>query len=276
MRIDSHQHFWQYQAEEYDWIGEQETILKHHFLPNDLKPILVNSKIDGCVAVQARQSEQETKWLIELAKQHDIIKGVVGWIDLCSNNLESDLQQYKDEKILKGFRHVLQGEPDPQFMLSEQFVRGLKVIEQFNYSYDLLIFAHQLPQTIELVSQLPNMRFVLDHIAKPAIAKSQGFAKWQLGINKLAEYRNVSCKISGMVTEADLEHWTKEDFLPYMQTILAAFGPDRVMFGSDWPVCLLAADYQSVFEIVEDFVQSSYADYYDIIFGLNAKSFYQI
>jgi len=276
MRIDSHQHFWQYNAQEYDWISEKQLVLKAHFLPNDLKPILKSCEIDGCIAVQARQTIQETKWLIDLATRSDFIKAVVGWIDLRNDNLEADLALFEDKKVLKGFRHVLQGEPDPQFMLSTKFIRGLNVIEKLGYSYDLLVLAHQLPQTIELVGQLPNMRFVLDHIAKPSIAKNQGFANWQLGINRLAKFNNVYCKISGMVTEADLGHWSKEDFLPYMQTILEAFGPERVMFGSDWPVCLLASDYHGVFDILADFVKGNYADYHDNIFGLNAKLFYRI
>lgn len=276
MRIDSHQHFWQYQAEEYNWIGEQESILKAHFQPDDLLKLTRANHIDGSIAVQARQSDEETQWLINLARSNDFIKGVVGWVDLRSDNLEETLKQYQNETVLKGFRHVLQDEPDKEFMLRDDFIRGLYILEKHHYTYDLLIYANQLPQAIELVKRLPDLRVVVDHIAKPAIAHKQGFAGWQIDIHELAQHQNVFCKLSGMVTEAKIADWQASDFTPYLQAVLSAFGPERVMFGSDWPVCLLAADYKSVLHIVEDFVKRFYPNHFDNIFGLNAQTFYQL
>ncbi len=275
MKIDAHQHFWVYSPEEYDWIGEQETVLKRNFLPSDLKAILLENNLNGCVAVQARQTNEETQWLIELANTNDIIKGVVGWIDLRSDTLDIDLQQYESSTVLKGFRHVLQGEK-AAFMLEPEFIRGLKVLEQKNYTYDLLVYAHQLPQTIELAKQFSSLRLVIDHIAKPAIKANEGFEEWKAAMVQLARQPNIYCKVSGMVTEADIHNWNPEQFTPYLDVIFTEFGSKRVMFGSDWPVCLLAERYKQVKDIVEDYVKQKYSAYYDDVFGKNAETFYQL
>jgi L-fuconolactonase len=275
MKIDAHQHFWVYSQTEYDWIGESETVLKNDFLPETLKPVLIDNGIDGCVAVQARQSDEETKWLIELAENNDIVKAVVGWIDLRSSHLSEQLNSYKQNNVLKGFRHVLQGECS-EFMLEPDFVRGLKELEKNNYTYDLLVFAHQLPQTLQLVKQFSTLRLVVDHIAKPAILKDEGFNEWKGAMGQLAQHNNVYCKVSGMVTEADVKCWKQEDFAKYLEVIFTEFGGKRVMFGSDWPVCLLGGEYAQIKKIVEDFVNQHYPTFYEDVFGNNAVAFYQI
>lgn len=275
MKIDAHQHFWQYNPEEYDWIGDSERALKHNFLPSDLSPILNENNIDGCVAVQARQTTQETQWLIELSKQSHIIKAVVGWVDLRGINLAEQLEQYKDSSVLKGFRHVLQGE-ESDFMLTPEFINGLKTLEDKGYTYDLLVFAHQLPQTIELVNQFQTLNFVIDHIAKPDILANKGFEYWKEAMFKLAEKPNVYCKVSGMVTEADIHNWKAEDFTQYLEVVFNAFGVKRIMFGSDWPVCLLAGEYAQIKQIIEDFVLINYPDNIEDVFGNNVLAFYRI
>lgn len=276
MKVDSHQHFWKYSPVEYDWIGENEHVIKRDFLPNDLASTLSLAKLDKCVAVQARQTDEETQWLLELADKNDIIAGVVGWIDLRADDLSAQLSQYKNNSKLKGFRHVLQGEPEPGFMLAPNFVRGLKTIEAHHYTYDLLIFAHQLPQAIELVKQFDSMPFVVDHIAKPKIIDHSDFLTWKDGLETLATFKNVYCKVSGMVTEADVKHWQPSDFERYLTVVFNAFGPDRIMFGSDWPVCLLGGEYQRIKQIVDDFVEINYPEHVAKIFGENAVKFYSL
>ncbi|EWH08965.1 amidohydrolase 2 [Catenovulum agarivorans DS-2] len=276
MKIDSHQHFWRYNQADYGWIGEQEQVLKRDFLPSDLAPILSSNQLDACVAVQARQSDSETQWLIELANDNSFIKAVVGWIDIAADTLSEQLAQYASHPVLKGFRHVIQDEPDANFMLRPEFIRGLKVLAKHDYCYDLLIFAKQLPQAIELVKSIPELPIVVDHIAKPEIAADIGFAQWQTYMQQIADCPNTMCKVSGMVTEADHQNWQAEDFQKYLAAVFDAFGPQRIMFGSDWPVCLLAAEYSQVKAIVEDFVKTNYPQQFAAIFGGNAQTFYRI
>lgn len=276
MRVDSHQHFWRYTEQEYDWIGEEEQVIRRDFLPADLAPTLKSSNIDKCVAVQARQTDEETQWLLSLAEGNDLIAGVVGWIDIKASNLSDQLAAYVNRNKLKGFRHVLQGEADPDFMLATAFIRGLQTLSEHNLTYDLLIFAKQLPQSIELVKQLPNLSIVVDHIAKPDIVNHSDFDAWKEGMLQLARFDNVMCKISGMVTEADVNNWQNDDFEQYLDVVFNAFGPERVMFGSDWPVCLLGGDYLRVKSIVDNYVSKHYSDYSNAIYGDNAKKFYQL
>ncbi|AWB67841.1 amidohydrolase [Saccharobesus litoralis] len=276
MRIDSHQHFWQYSKAEYGWISEELSILQRDFLPEDLAQELASNQLDACIAVQARQTQQETNWLLSLADEYPQIKGVVGWIDLRSAQLPQLLAQYKNSRKLVGFRHVLQDEVDPNFMLADDFIQGIKTLAESGYSYDILIFAHQLPQTLKLVESLPEMRLVVDHIAKPKIATGEDFSAWQANIEQLAQHQHIYCKVSGMVTEADFNNWQTEDFIPYLKVIFNAFGADRVMFGSDWPVCLLGGSYQQIKNIVDEFVKKEYPEDYDKVFGLNAARFYQV
>lgn len=276
MHIDAHQHFWQYTDEDYGWIGENEQIIKRDFLPEHLLPVLQQNQIDGCVAVQARQTLEETQWLLALAKKHHFIKGVVGWVDIRSEHLIDQLNQFSNESKLKGFRHVLQDEADPDFMLQDAFIRGLQLIAQHEYVYDLLIFSHQLPQAIKLIKTLPQLPMVIDHIAKPNIATGEGFALWEANIQTIAQHKHVYCKVSGMVTEADVNAWEKGDFTRYLDVIFAAFGTERIMYGSDWPVCLLGGDYKEIKTIVEDYLTQYCPNAKKQVFGLTAEKFYSL
>jgi L-fuconolactonase len=274
MIIDAHQHFWNYNPDKHAWIDGTMHILQKNFLPNDLSPILNNNGIDGCIAVQADQSLEETNFLIGLASQYNWIKAVIGWIDLKANDIEEQLLILKHTPVLKGFRHILQSE-EPEFMLAPEFIRGIAALQKFNYCYELLIYPKHLSAALTLVKQFPDMRFVIDHIAKPNI-KDQKISDWQEGIELLGRQTNVYCKISGMVTEADWMNWTSADFDAYLNIIIKAFGADRLIYGSDWPVCLLAADYHQQYAIYKQY----FSDYSEkdiaLIFGGNAKRFYQI
>jgi L-fuconolactonase len=251
MRIDAHQHFWQFNASEYPWIQRNWPIRKD-FLPADLEPLLRQAKLGATIAVQARQHLQETDWLLSLADQHPFIAGVVGWVDLRSPRVADQLAHRRHRKLL-GVRHVVQDEPDDRFLLDPAFVRGVNELRHFNLAYDLLVYPRQLPAAIELVDKLPEQRFVLDHIAKPPI-RDRRLDPWREHIRILAQSPNVFCKVSGMVTEADWTGWKPGDFRPYLDVVFEAFGTERVMFGSDWPVCLLAADYPGVLGIATDYV----------------------
>ncbi|MGJ8681829.1 amidohydrolase family protein [Paraglaciecola sp.] len=276
LRVDSHQHFWKFTEEDYGWIDVEEKVIRKDFLPSQLSTVLTNNNIDACVAVQARQSLEETNWLLELAANNTFIKGVVGWIDIKADDLELQLAAFNGNSTLKGFRHVLQGEPDPNFMLEDKFISGLHTLQKFGYCYDLLIFAHQLPQAIELAKKVPSLSIVVDHIAKPKIADGSDFMQWKNAIQEIAQFENIYCKVSGMVTEADVGNWKNSDFTPYLDTIFSTFSASRVMFGSDWPVCLLGGSYTDIKQIVEDYVKANYAEAYDQVFGVNAVKFYQL
>jgi len=275
MKIDSHQHFWNYSKEEYDWIDDSMKLLQRDFLPDDLEIELNKSGFDGSIAVQARQNLEETRWLLELAEQHPKILGVVGWLDICSPDLERQLSVFCKNPKLVGVRHVVQAEADDRFMLREDFINGLKLLEQYQLTYDILIFPKHLSVANQLVEQFPNMRFVLDHIAKPFI-KDQIIEPWAQGISELAKHPNVYCKISGMVTEANWETWTDEDLNPYVEVIHRAFGTKRILLGSDWPVCTVAGDYQRVMSIGERFFANSSNEDKELIYCGNAIKAYQL
>jgi len=272
MRIDAHQHFWQYNPVRDAWITDQMAILKKDFLPQQLAPALHANNMQGCITVQADQSEAETLFLLDLASQHEMIQGVVGWVDLCSDNLPGRLEFFSKYPKLCGFRHIVQAEPDERCMLRPAFLRGIERLQEFGFTYDVLIYARQLPAAIELVAKYPEQLFVIDHIAKPAIKEKQ-YDLWARDLRTIAQGRNVYCKVSGLVTEADWQHWRREDFKPYLDAVFEAFGAEKVMFGSDWPVCLLAANYEQVVDIVADHVCGLDVDT-DKIFGLNAAHFY--
>jgi len=275
MRIDAHQHFWNYSSSAYSWIDEEMHRIRKDFLPEDLEPVLKKHQMDGCVAVQARQMDEETLFLMDLADQNPFIKGVVGWIDLQADDLEEKLETYSDRPLLKGFRHSLQDEADPAFILQPAFQKGLRLLHQYNYTYDLLIKPAQFQATIKAVDSYNEMPMVLDHMAKPLIKRGE-IKQWQEDIHSLAKHERVMCKISGIVTEADWNQWTYEDLEPCMNTVLEAFGPDRLMFGSDWPVCLVAAEYERVIGIVEQFISKLSPDEQEKIMGLNAVNFYKL
>ena len=272
--IDAHQHFWRYNVKKHDWITEDMSVIRKDFLPSDLQPLLQQNGMEGCIAVQADQTEKETNFLRQLAEENDFIKGIVGWVDLRSGHVKERLQHYKQFPKIKGFRHVLQGEL-PEFMLQPAFLEGIKALSEFNFSYDLLIFPQHLDAALELVQLFPNQPFVIDHIAKPLIKKGL-IEDWRRGVKAIAKCPNVFCKISGMVTEADFKQWKKEYFTPYLDVITEAFGIDRVMFGSDWPVCQLAASYGQMLTIVKEYFSSYSLDEQKLFFGGNAKKFYRI
>jgi L-fuconolactonase len=272
LKLDSHQHFWIFDALRDSWITDDMEVLRQDFLPGDLQPLLDQNGISGCVAVHADQSEAETVFLLDLADQHDFIKGVVGWVDLQSADLRKRLDHYSKFPKLRGFRHVVQAEPSG-FMLQADFLRGIAALKDYGYTYDILIRAHQLREAINLVERNPRQLFVIDHLAKPNIRTGE-ISSWAFDIYRLASFQNVYCKLSGMVTEADLRAWTYEDIYPYLSTILQAFGPDRVMFGSDWPVCRLAADYREVHDLLHEYVHLLDQKDQDKIWAENAIEFY--
>src|SRR5580692_11044082 len=234
IKLDAHQHFWNYSPVEYEWIDASMAALQRDFLPHDLKPLLDQSDMDGSIAVHARQSLDETRWLLELAAQNNFVKGVVGWVDLCSPHVEEQLSEFADNEKLVGMRHVVQGEPDDRFMLRPEFQRGIARLAKFGLTYDLLLYPRHLPVAVNLVREFPEQRFVLDHIAKPEIADGL-MEPWDRDIRELAKFENVWCKLSGMVTEARWRQWKPDGFRPYLDVIFEAFGAERLMIGSDWP-----------------------------------------
>ncbi|HSU30496.1 MAG TPA: amidohydrolase family protein [Bryobacteraceae bacterium] len=249
-QIDSHHHFWRYNPEEYSWIDDSMALLRRDFLPEDLRPEIQRAGIDGVISVQARQNLEETRWLLALAANHSFIRGVVGWVPLTDIKLPQVLQSLAGNEKLKSIRHVLQGEPDDRYMLRSDFNRGIDLLQEFNLAYDILIFERHLPYVLEFVKQHPQQVFVLDHVAKPRI-RDRIVSPWRENVRELAKFPNVYCKISGMVTEAGYTTWKEEDLAPYFDTVLEAFGPSRLLFGSDWPVCLVAASYGSWLALVK-------------------------
>jgi len=274
MIIDSHQHFWIYHPIKDAWIGEEMAVLKRNFLPQDLYPILQSNHIDGCVAVQADQSLEESQFLLRLAEENEFIRGVVGWVDLCSNHVEKQIEELAGYRKFVGVRHILQAE-SKGFMLNDSFLNGISKLGQFNLTYDILVFPHQLEEVIQLVGQFPDQPFVIDHLAKPYIKKGD-IDGWKKNIKTLGSHENVHCKISGMVTEADFIEWRKDDFTPYLDVVFESFGLNRVMYGSDWPVCLLAADYTEQKEIVDSYTSQFSKEEYNSIMGGNSEKFYRL
>lgn len=275
MKIDSHQHFWKYSAAEYPWIGGDMQRIARDFLPADLAAAAVARGISGSVAVQARQSAVESRWLLELADADPFIRGVVGWVDLRSEQVVDELALVSAHEKFVGVRHVVQDEPDPRFLLGEAFVRGLRYLHSFGLTYDLLLYPPQLSAAIELVALLPDQPFVLDHLAKPRI-KTGEITAWRRDLAALARHHNVCCKLSGLVTEADWHGWQRGDFAAYLDVAIDAFGPGRLMFGSDWPVCLVAAEYADVVGIVGDVVGRLSATEQADVWGGTAARFYHL
>jgi L-fuconolactonase len=275
MRLDAHHHFWHYSPSDHTWMTDQMGIIKHDFLPQDLQPLLAGIHFDGSVAVQARQSLEETRWLLELAEKHNFIKGVVGWVDLRSEELHQQLNKFASHPKLVGVRHVVHDEPNDEFMLLPDFRRGISQLREFGLAYDLLLFPKHLAVAAQLVEEFPEQPFVLDHIAKPRIAE-QLFSPWERDLHQLAQFPNVFCKLSGMVTEAHWKQWRPQDFHRYLDIVFAAFGWHRLMIGSDWPVCTLSGEYGAVMQIVMDYVQKYSPEAQAAILGENCARFYQI
>jgi L-fuconolactonase len=273
--IDAHQHFWQFDPVRDSWINEEMAIIQNDFLPQQLESILKQNGIDGSVVVQSDQSEKENEFQLSNAAQYDFIRGVIGWVDLQAADIEDKLAYYQQFKKLKGFRHVLQGEPQRDLMLQPAFKKGIGLLNKYEFTYDVLIFPDQLKYTKELAAAFPDQPFVIDHIAKPGI-KDGLIAEWKKDIMAVADCENVYCKISGMVTEADWKNWKPDDFTPYLDAIVEAFGTERIMYGSDWPVCLVAADYAKMKAIVDNYFSTFSASEQAAFFGKTAIGFYKL
>jgi L-fuconolactonase len=274
VKIDAHQHFWVYNNTEYCWIDNRMQILKRDFLPEHLQPELTKTGFSGTVAVQARQTPEETRWLLQLASGHEFIKGVVGWVDLCSESeLKKQLDEFCKSAKLVGVRHVIHDEPEDNFMLRDDFLKGISLLKDYNLTYDLLLFPKHLMIAEVLADMFPEQKFVLDHISKPPI-RDQVIDPWKEDLIMLAEHKNVWCKLSGMVTEAGWYTYKQEDFRPYLDTVVKAFGIERLMIGSDWPVCLVASEYADVISIVGDYIEAMSADIQQRILGRNCIDFY--
>lgn len=275
MIIDTHHHLWNYNQSEFGWIDDDMTSIRRSFLPYDLISSLGNTEVEKVITVQARQSLKETDWLLYLASQYTMMAGVVGWLPLEDENISRLIDKYAENKWLKGLRHVIQGEPDPEFILGKDFNRGISLLKQYDLVYEILILEHQLPETIRFVDMHPGQQFVLDHIAKPRIRTNE-LEPWASLIRELAQRENVSCKISGMVTEADYQSWTEEQLRPYFDVVIEAFGPSRLMFGSDWPVCLVATTYHRWVDVVKKAISTLNPLDQEIILYGNAKGIYKI
>ena len=275
MHIDAHQHFWIYHRNEYEWIDDSMAALRRDFLPHDLKPELDGAGFLGSVAVQARQTLEETRWLLELAEGSPSVLGVVGWVDLRSPEVGAQLKRFAANPKLVGVRHIVQSEPDDRFLLQTDFLRGISLLEDFDLAYDILIYTKHLPVAAEFVERFPRQRFVLDHLAKPPI-KSGKVDSWAEGIRRLAKLPNVFCKLSGLVTEADWRSWTPEQITPYLDVAFEAFGADRLMIGSDWPVCLAAASYARAMQVVKNYLDGQTPECRESVLGGNARRFWRL
>ena len=272
MKIDAHQHFWKYSAAEYGWIDDQMSIIRRDFLPSDLEREIRNVGVDGVVSVQARQTLEETLWLLSVAAQNDLVKGVVGWVPLTEPSIREALDLLRRNPRLRAIRHVIQDESDG-YLLRKDFNAGVSVLQEVGLAYDLLIHERQLPEAIRFVDQHPHQVFVLDHLAKPRI-KENRLDPWRQRIRELARRENVYCKVSGLVTEADFKAWTEAQLQPYLETVLEAFGPTRLMFGTDWPVCLVACPYGRWYDVVSRFAASLSSDEQASLFGHAAARAY--
>ena len=273
-KVDAHQHFWKFDPIRDNWITEDMEVIKHDFLPHDLKPLMDANGLNSCIAVQADQSENETDFLLSLATENEFIKGVVGWIDLCADTIHERLEHYSQFPKLKGFRHILQAEPI-EFILKPEFQRGITALQVYRFTYDILIYPQHLPVIPDLIRGGNEQKFILDHLGKPNI-KNGTSTTWATDLKKLASHKNVFCKLSGMVTEADHRTWKKEDIFPYMDKALELFGPERLLFGTDWPVCRLAASYDQVCDLMNDYLGKLTIHEQELIWGKNAALFYQL
>ena len=275
MKIDAHHHFWHYNTQDYGWISDEMAVLRRDFLPADLKSELDRAGIDRVVSVQARQCVEETEWLLKLAEENDFIAGVVGWLPIASPEFPALLEKFAANPKLRAIRHVVQDEPDDRFILGEAFNRGIDLLIHTHLVYDILIFERHLPYAVEFVkNHSPEQVFVLDHIAKPKIAAGE-MQPWADNLRRLAAFPNVFCKLSGLVTEADIHHWTPAQLRPYVEVVLDAFGPDRVIFGSDWPVCTCATNYSAWRGLVGEFIsQLSENEQAQIMGGTALKAYF--
>ena len=277
MKIDAHQHFWNFteNASDFIWMTDELATLKQNFMPSDLDPLLAETGRDGSIAVQAREVVSETDFLLELAQKHNSIKGVVGWVDLCADDVEEVLESYHGNQKLKGFRMLIHDRSDINFADSAPHLNGVSLLKKFNYTYDLLLRTIHLPSAIRLVQKLPDQPFVVDHISKPKMDGSD-IEEWKHGIKEISKFPNVMCKLSGLVTEGDWKKWSPADFVPYLDIVCEAFGADRLMVGSDWPVCTVAANYNTTMNIVDDWASKLSTEEQTLILGGTCAKFYSI
>jgi len=272
--IDSHQHFWIYDEMRDSWITPDMQVIRRDFTPGDFLKA-ANEQVTGTVAVQADESDSETIFLLDLAERHDFIKGVVGWIDLKDPAVDLKLQTYTARKKLRGFRNIIQGRPDDLYFTNKDFRRGFGLLSQYRFTYDLLVYHDQLPAAIRFTEQFPDQPMMLDHLGKPAV-RHREYRKWKENIRILARHPGINCKISGLVTEADWQNWRYEDLSPYLETVAEYFGTDRLCFGSDWPVCLLASSYSDILEITGKFLDQVSTAEQEKIWSGNAIGFYKL
>jgi L-fuconolactonase len=275
LKIDAHQHFWKYDAVRDEWITPDLGVIAQDFMPQDLKPKLDEFGFDGCIVVQSSQGIEENLFQLANAQQHHFIKGVVGWVNFEAKNLEEQLQEFKNQPLLKGFRHILQGEQNRAILLDSVYKSGLSLLHKYGFRYDVLIFKDQLTYLHQFLKENDTIPMVLNHLAKPDI-KTGAIKDWEAEIKKVGTYQNLYCKVSGLVTEADWINWKYEDFEPYMDIAFNTFGADRLMFGSDWPVCNLAGGYEKVYQMVEKYISKLSTTEQEKFWGLNAAKFYQI
>jgi L-fucono-1,5-lactonase len=274
MQVDTHVHFWKYNKQRDAWITDEMSLLQQDYLPQTIAQTLRRNDIDGCVAVQADQAEVETLFLVELSKTHDIIKGVVGWVDLQNENIEDRLHYFSQFPIIKGWRHIVQGEPG-DFLSRPNFQRGVAALESFGYTYDILIYHHQLKAALEFASKLPDQKFVIDHCAKPDIANKK-IDEWKTLMQEMAKLPNVYCKLSGLLTEAKWKRWSPADFYPWLDVVFESFGANRLMYGSDWPVLLLSGIYVQWKSLLEKYMENMEEEDREKVFGKNAEDFYSL
>lgn len=272
--IDSHQHFWQYDPIRHNWITPDMAVIRKDFLPHDLAPVFRNNQISGCISVQVDQNESDTLWMLQLASENDFIKGVVGWVDLQSSEIQSRLAYFSSFPLLKGFRHILQAE-EPGFLLGAAFMRGIAALKDSGFTYDILVLPRHLEAVLQLVAHNPEQAFVIDHAAKPDIISGNS-DHWKKYMSAIAKHPRVFCKISGMVTEADWKTWQPADLTPYLDFLVEHFGTDRLLFGSDWPVCLVASSYDRWFMTVRDYFSSFTTAEQEKVFFHNAIRFYNL
>ncbi|MGA3347724.1 MAG: amidohydrolase family protein [Candidatus Sulfotelmatobacter sp.] len=275
MKIDTHQHFWKYNERDYVWMSTGMDKLRKDHLPADLLPLMQSAGVEATVAVQARQSLEESAWLLQLADEYPFIRGVVGWVDLCSERVVEQLEHFSQHPKFRGVRHVVHDESDDEFMLRPSFLKGLGQLKKFGMTYDLLLFPRHLPIACNVVKRFPDQPFVLDHIAKPPV-RAREIEPWAGDLKRLAAFPNVFCKISGLVTEGKWDSWKAQDFDPYLDVVLNVFGPHRLMIGTDWPVCTLAAGYKSVIDLEAGYISKLSADEQYAILQKNPVAFYSI
>jgi L-fuconolactonase len=274
MQVDTHVHFWKYKKSKDNWITNDMKVLQQDYLPETISQTLKRNGIDSCVAVQAYQTELETLFLVELAKTHDIIKGVVGWVDLQNENIEERLQYFSQYSFIKGWRHIIQSETQ-DFLLRKNFQHGVRLLQLYGYTYDILIYHHQLKPALEFVSRFPEQKMVIDHCAKPDIANKK-IDEWKSMMLEIAKHPNVFCKLSGLFTEAKWKQWSPNEFYPYLDVVFDAFGTDRLMFGSDWPVILLSGIYVQWKSLLEKYMENFEEEEREKVFGRNAIQFYNL